>query len=345
MFVTYFINNIIYILIIFLNQTKNNFFILISLLYYFNYFSFNYFSLGCWLIYKLKLNVYTCEFININLIYGLANTHPLFFYMTILFLFINFFLLSNLIIYFKVINILYISLITMFLGGLWSTGNSSWGFFWLNDPIELVLLFIIILILIFIHAQKKKNNYYNLIFIFLTIILYLFFFRLGFILTRHNFFNLKTISNTFIFFIFLFFTLHYYMPWFLLFLYNNLVFLTLYVIFFYKKYLYTYTKKNITYHILIFSLIILFLKYKENNISIFLDKNNFNNNYFFFFEKYNYFFNYFYIKGNFNYKFFLSSLSVYSIKLLTFNFFSFLSYWNYIFLMLFLISTLKIVPN
>jgi len=345
----YFINNYLFIIINSLNHTKYNIFLVLCVVYYINFLTYNYITVYFIVFFNYIFVLKKWSHIDLNLVYGLVNIHPLFFYLSLFILTINIFCKTNKLFYTKLLTILFISLCAMFFGGFWSTGNSSWGFFWLNDPIELVLLFIILLSLAYIHCSFLFKNYYIFLFLFLIIILYLMIFRVGFIKTRHNFFNVKVINNIFLINIIFFYFSKIKLNILYLFMlfYTNLIIFTLFFIYTIKKYFHLYCKKIIVQHILITSLFVVFLKSKENNISMFFFKTNtFNtHNIFFFFNNYNNFYNFFFFKNYYLTKFFLINLNVFSFKKLSFLFFVFVSYWNYILLMFFLISTLKIVPK
>lgn len=321
---------------------------MIFLIHYINFFMNTYVMVYFFIFESFNINIKKCTSIDFSLVYGLTNIHPLFFYASLISILLVIFSKSNTKIYIKVINIFYLSLYSMYLGGFWGLGNSSWGFFWLNDSIELVLVFTIVLITSYIHMQLTVKNYILFLFIFIFITLYLIFFRFSLLTTRHNFFNIKSINNILILnLIFFFFQkIKFNLSYINILLYNNLKILFLNLLYFFKKYFYLYSKSHIFYHVSIFSFIMLFLKYRENNISIFYKvKSYWVNNFFYFFENYNTFYNFIFSKNLYLYKFFLSNLYLYKFKKIIFYFFIFLSYWNYIYLMFFLTSTLKIVPK
>lgn len=77
--------------------------------------------------------------------------------------------------------------LTMFLGGFWATQSNSWGYFWVNDLVEWVLLFIILLSILSIHQWFLNNAEYNFFYLELLLLNILVFIRLGFLSTRHSF--------------------------------------------------------------------------------------------------------------------------------------------------------------
>ena len=76
---------------------------------------------------------------------------------------------------------------TLFLGSIWAMQSNTWGYFWVNDAIEWLLLFLIIYILYSTHCVLKVNLSLNIFGLVCTLISALIFVRLNFIPTRHNF--------------------------------------------------------------------------------------------------------------------------------------------------------------
>lgn len=126
-----------------------------------------------------------------QLIIGTISLHPFLFYMFVVCLvvksyFYGFFAgLQR--VFFSTKTILLILFITLLLGSLWATQSGTWGYLWVNDLIEWVLLAFILYGLYMIHffqINKKHINSNLLLFVIITLLLSL---RLNLWPTRHNF--------------------------------------------------------------------------------------------------------------------------------------------------------------
>lgn len=182
-----------YIVVFLLNHSWWNFFFIFFLynIYYKHWNFFFFFFLS----FYLYLNILKINYIPNNLLMGYNNIHPLLFYNILIFFNINFY--NESLIYIKKQLIVYFSIFTLLLGGLWGMSNSVWGFFWVNDQIELILLMYIYLQLIILHLKinkKLKNISYIL---FISLLIFILLLRWGLIFTRHNFINLKFFINFF----------------------------------------------------------------------------------------------------------------------------------------------------
>lgn len=275
-----------------------------------------------------------------TLLIGFNNIHPLLFY-TIFILFLStmyseFFL-------FKTKNFkLKITTLTLLLGGLWGTGNSVWGFFWVNDQIELVLLLYILLQLSIIHIFNVKKNQNFFILSYIIFIGYILILRWGFIFTRHSFINIKLFINFYKINFLIFFGINF-LFLIVLFIYKYYLY---FLVYFINRYLYSNNFFKIFYlilHLIVCIFFFVWVKYKIMN------------NTFFF---YNYFCSYFFYLNISVYlnKFFfflkkrllilqVQILSVYSVK--TYFFFKniFVNYISIIFLFFFLKSKLRFILN
>lgn len=130
----------------------------------------------------------------ISLMVGTVTIHPLGFYLFTLIFFFKFYFLNN---YFFVnklkisFNNLSLALsLTLLLGGLWSSQSNSWGYFWVNDAVEWLLLLIIIYTIYYYHFWRNTYviNFFFVNFIFFNILILI---RLNFLPTRHNFISSK----------------------------------------------------------------------------------------------------------------------------------------------------------
>lgn len=139
----------------------------------------------------------------LTLAVGTVVLHPLGFYIfTIIFLLKFYFLKNHFFLLKQYLNMSYLVLfltVTLALGSLWASQSNSWGYFWVNDAVEWLLLIIICYILGFLHFWVHPNRY-NFFLAILIIINVLVLVRLNFVSTRHNF-----ISNNSTIYILLFF--------------------------------------------------------------------------------------------------------------------------------------------
>lgn len=134
----------------------------------------------------------------VQLLIGYNSWHPMLFYVSILFCL--FLVLSG----FSFVKIrtkfVFASLsFTLILGGYWGLGNSVWGYFWVNDVIELVLLAYIVIVGVFIHTILPKNISLIIFIASCCIGIFLILLRYGVVFTRHSFFDNKNIKNITIF--------------------------------------------------------------------------------------------------------------------------------------------------
>lgn len=126
-----------------------------------------------------------------SLVVGTVLIHPVMFY-----IFLTVFLTKSYytevfvyITYTRIVklNLIFFLTTTMLLGGFWATQSNAWGYFWVNDLVEWVLLFIILLSILYLHhwfLNKIEYNFFYLEFFILNILVFI---RLGFFSTRHSF--------------------------------------------------------------------------------------------------------------------------------------------------------------
>lgn len=285
-----------YSLVASLNNTYLNFFLIFLIISFFSYnqkfFFFLIFFNFFYLLYK-----YNCFFfVSKQLLIGLNNVHPPLFYFSLL-IFVNLFFFNKNFIYFNYYFIIFCAIFALILGGFWGFGNTVWGFFWVNDEIEKILLFYCCLLVTILHFNYYIKYIYIYIYTYFLIFLYIYALRTGFIFTRHNFFDLKNLNNIiFSYLIFNYFSISSVIYIYILnFFFKFFLYLSL-IKFFSKILLFNnYKIKLIFFHILIFSLFIGWLKTRVNNYifySVYIYKSitNFSMNF------YNFtFFNYFFI--------------------------------------------------
>jgi hypothetical protein len=234
--------------------------------YFFIFLFFYFFFINCKKIYFIFINFfifkYTSEKILTGLLMGYNSIHPYFFYYSIMLSLLFFFLFNSINLNKKFIY--YSTWVALALGGYWGFGNTIWGFFWVNDIIEWVLLSLLILFIITIHNYQTNFLKILLISTYMFIVFQLILFRFGFFFTRHSFFDLKNLKFVFVSY---FIKIYTNIVWFwlslvflsIIFIYNFLV--TLFIIKGWNK-LFFNTKYNFLIHILFLCLfiVLIFLK-------------------------------------------------------------------------------------
>lgn len=228
-------------------------------------------SFVLFMLHKAVPTIFVFKKISSALLVGYNNIHPILFYI----------FLSSAVFYLLIDEVQKVwpidklmvgSTVTLFLGGLWGAGNSAWGFFWVNDSIEILLFKYICLLLVFIHthtlAKRKKYVFVGLA----AIVIQLLILRWGFTFTRHSFFNLSTTTNVYKLFI-LFFNIS--SRLFIIFFISidhlmgfGLFFLITYFIVLFTNSL-TSTPANIIVHTTVLVLALSWLKIKAHNLTIF----------------------------------------------------------------------------
>jgi hypothetical protein len=84
-------------------------------------------------------------------------------------------------------SLLFFLIITLLLGGFWGFQSTIWGYFWVNDTVEWVLLLIIFYLLYTMHTTWNwSNNLFNCIIFFILLNLVIII-RLNLLPTRHSF--------------------------------------------------------------------------------------------------------------------------------------------------------------
>lgn len=181
----------------------NLFFLCIFIMYTSKFYNF-FFLFFIFFFFNIIAVKHSLTWIVPPLIIGYNSIHPVIFYVSCISLtFIKPFFEKSIVL--KKKNLFLLSSFSLILGGYWGLGNSSWGYFWVNDFIELILFCFCLLYLILIHNTFNLASLLNMLYIGLYFFFLLFLLRYGFIFTRHNFFDLKSIKNSFIALNFFFF--------------------------------------------------------------------------------------------------------------------------------------------
>lgn len=340
---SFYISNyqILYTFVSYLNNYYFNYFFLYFIFRLFKYkkIIYNYLYTH-WLSFFLTIKKYQLLKIPNQLLIGYNNIHPILLYISFLFFFYFFFKY----IFYKIFYIFNISVISLFLGSLWGSGNSIWGFFWVNDKIELYLFFYCLLLLKIIHVKNSLQQKYLVICLLLIIIFNIYLLRIGFNFTRHNFFDIKKTINFSVFSIFLLVNLFffYYLFFIIIFYYIFYYLILLYFISIIQKKIFDYRLISIYTHYFLLLLFIFWLKTKEHNYLIISNNNNhyilvnylFNINFYF-----NNFLIFFKIKKTILY---LNIYNLYSFKIFFFKKKIFILYSKFLIIISSLISICKI---
>lgn len=131
------------------------------------------------------------KFLITSLHIGTVIIHPFLFYFSLLYLSIkNFqmkgsYFVNSLILLYSVIQ--FLLAITLALGGFWGFQSTIWGYFWVNDTIEWLLLFNITYILFRLHSLRYFTSIQCPSLFFLIIINMIIVVRLNLLPTRHSF--------------------------------------------------------------------------------------------------------------------------------------------------------------
>lgn len=226
-------------------------------------------------IYKSVPTFFVFKKISPALLIGYNNIHPILFYI-FLFSALLYLLIDDVQQVFTLDKITRGALLTLFLGGLWGAGNSAWGFFWVNDHIELSLLKYIIILLLLLHTHVLEKRRKNIFIVLSLLVLHLLALRWGFVFTRHSFFNLNALVNVFKFFIFFCNTAIGLLPLFFVSV-DDLGSFFLFFLLGYALLLFLKSRtslfKNVKLHILVLVLALAWLKTKPHNLTIFMGFN------------------------------------------------------------------------
>lgn len=236
-------------------------------------------SIGAVVLYtqnNLLLPTYGFQSIPTSLIVGLYNIHPPLLYVGII-SFIYYFNKKFNLIQFNLLIIWIIIFFAFVLGGVWGLGNGVWGYFWVNDLIEVLLLGLSLLACYSFHIFKKEFILVTIMSILLCLCLYLLIIRIGVINTRHAFFDAKNLTSIIWSYSLYYFSILAVLPIVLI----NLLPLAGMLVFYLIVWqilkickIHKSSVKIISFHLLIFSFLIFWLKYAEFNITF---KNFYNN--------------------------------------------------------------------
>lgn len=190
-----------------LNYWSSNTLLILSFVFFFQRFQSNIiyslffkFFVG----YKLMQTYIVKKTLVDALFIGTLTIHPFLFYVSLIVLCFkvlfsrNFYLLGWQVLHFSKLVVLLS--VTLLLGGFWGFQSTIWGYFWVNDTVEWLLLVAIIYSLWCIHKSVfcfKSWNFLWVLFFLLNLILLV---RLNLISTRHNFIQNSNMSLVVFFF-------------------------------------------------------------------------------------------------------------------------------------------------
>lgn len=222
----------------------------------------------------VKLNYYTTYYqrsiIVTQLLTGYNVIHPVLFYGGFVGCLV-YTLKFNSVLFFQKKGLLQVTSWALLLGGWWGVGNSTWGFFWVNDLIEITLLCLICLLAYLLHISSSKKTQFYVWLVSILLVSFLFCLRLGFLFTRHNFFNLRGLNNISAGF-FLQLTQSTWLVivsyWLLSFAYYIIWVIGCYCLSFFSDFLF-YQLRHVYFHSLFFIIFLFWVRYKSNLFTIF----------------------------------------------------------------------------
>ncbi len=198
------------LILVSLNDWTFNFFLITLILFNIKY-GIGYFS-WCFTIIWLNSFCFTAfsnlvkvKKLILALWLGTLNVHPPIFYLGLILLFIilnsfHFYDKQKLSLQLK--TNLYLLFLTLAFGGLWGLQSLAWGYFWVNDGIEWILLVSILLLVNYYHTFIKRELTIFFFFFIPLILTLLLFIRLNIISTRHSFLSSYSLVYLSLFFYF-----------------------------------------------------------------------------------------------------------------------------------------------
>lgn len=176
--------------LLFLNKLQLNYLIIVTMtLFSFSLYNYNKLMQIILLFIKFYIKKKKIYFIKL-FINGMFKIHPILFYFIVIHTVYNLF--NKFSVYKFVIKyLLNITIITLLLGSIWALFELKWGYYWSNDSIELNLLLIVLLYTTTIHMLYKNSKFK--LYQILIIINLLLLIRGGYMYTKHNFFNVKSV--------------------------------------------------------------------------------------------------------------------------------------------------------
>ncbi len=138
-----------------------------------------------------------------NLIVGTVTIHPLAFYMYVTLFIVKVmhkrFQFSTIRLHITTNLLTFFLIFTLFLGSIWAMQSNSWGYFWVNDAVEWLLLLFILYLVYKLHVWCIFTGQINFFLYSLALLNTLILIRLNFLPTRHNFITTKLTVYTIFF--------------------------------------------------------------------------------------------------------------------------------------------------
>ena len=219
------------------------------------------------MLYSTFLKKIKFHYLSKFLFLGYNNIHPFLLYSFLVGSLVLLLYIRDKVFFFKNSHVFFVGLAALFLGGLWGLGNSSWGYFWVNDSIEIILVCSLLNFLTIIHLKNKQFCRLNILAATL-IVFSMYLLRSGFVFSRHNFFSIKktvnllkftlllhtnVISSLWLYYIFL--------------LYYIFVFLLMFLFLFFSNFKIFPKSLVFIIHLLIALCLLTWLKYRANNLT------------------------------------------------------------------------------
>lgn len=178
---------------------NNYFFLIVSFCFVFKKISSVYFFIY-FIVYFLNYKIFNVSGLMtpVTLSIGTLLIHPCVFYSSVLCGLLSIYTRWSYIFVIQWRVILFMAICSLFLGMYWGLFSYLWGFFWVNDSVEIWLLAFVIQYALYYHMTLIALKGKDIIILSLMLGLWLFNIRLGLVWTRHSFFNTL---NTYYFYI------------------------------------------------------------------------------------------------------------------------------------------------
>lgn len=183
-----------------LNYWSSNTFLILSFIFFFVRFQskLSYlFFFKVFIISKLTQTFIVKKKLVDALLIGTLVIHPILFYFSLIMLCLRviysrqfYFLGSRPVCY---SNLVLILSITLLLGGFWGFQSTIWGYFWVNDTVEWLLLLAIFYSLWYLHKTGCFLKVWNVVWFFFFFVNLILIVRLNLIPTRHNFIQASSV--------------------------------------------------------------------------------------------------------------------------------------------------------
>lgn len=177
-----------------LNYWSSNTLFILSFIFFFTpIFSawIYFFFLKFCVIFKTTVVFFSKKLLVDALYVGTLTIHPFLFYFSLIILYLKVFFPKNFYqagwqsLHFS--QLIWFLSLTLFLGGFWGFQSTIWGYFWVNDAVEWLLLLAIFYSFWYLHKIFCLNKFWNHAWFFCLMFNLILVVRLNLIPTRHNF--------------------------------------------------------------------------------------------------------------------------------------------------------------